>query len=292
MNKKTLKTINRALGKIGLRLEKNQTGAIFKSKHVHDPQYSYMLDPSLQDRLNEELSTIAFDFFANQLSGLINPDSASPTRIREFFETWGGRSYFENTGGSGFHNAFWLYLFTSALQPELIVESGVWKGHTTWLFRQAAPGAEIHGFDISLKRLEFNGPDVTFHEQDWAGYSFNPINPEKSLIFFDCHVNHARRILEAKAKGFKHLIFDDNPPLHKIYSYGKPGYPTARMLWDGDLPADEPVRWLWKGRPHQQSLDLEEANQARSLMKEHLVFPDVGGLTRYGGFSYLTYVRI
>jgi len=291
MNKKTIKVINRVLRRFGLRLEKEKSGVIFKSKHVHDPQYSYLLDPDLQDKLNLELSKLADDFFTRHFTDLPNLHISSPDRIRKFIQTWGGREFFENTGGSGFHNAFWLYLFTSALNPALIIESGVWKGHTTWLLKQAAPEAEIHGFDISLKRLEFNHPEVSFHERDWNGHQFESVEAERSLVFFDCHVNHAQRIIEASQKGFKHLVFDDNPPLHKIYSYGQPGFPTAHMLWERDLPSEE-VQWLWKGKPHQARIDPDQAERALKLIKRHLVFPDVGGPTRYGGFSFLTYIEI
>jgi len=50
------------------------------------------------------------------------------------------------------------------------------------------------------------------------------------LIFFDCYVNHAQWILEAKAKGFKQILFDDNPQVHKISSH-VPSVPTAAMLY-------------------------------------------------------------
>jgi hypothetical protein len=292
MNKKTLKIFNRILAKAGLQLARVRPDVIFKSQFVHDPQYSYLLNPMLQDRLNDELAKKARAFFFNQLPGLISDDFITLERVRQFFQIWGRRPYYDNTGGSGFHNAFWLYLITAGLQPDLIVESGVWKGHASWLFKQAAPESEIHGFDISLKRLEFTHSEVTFYEQDWGEFQFTSPSLERSLVFFDCHVNHAQRILEAKNKGFKHLLFDDNPPLPKIYSYGQPGFPTAHMLWDGDITSEDPVLWMWKGKPHQESLDANQAWKARDLIKKHIVFPDVGGPTRYGGFSFLTYVEI
>ena len=202
------------------------------------------------------------------------------------------RSLLDNTGGSGFHNAFWLYLFAAGLRPDLIIESGVWKGHTTWLFNKACPESKILGFDINLKHLEFNHPGASFLEADWNTHIFNQVDPEKSLIFFDCHVNHAQRIIEASEKGFKHLIFDDNPPLFKLFSYGQPGYPTAQMLLDPDSLPIEAVSWIWKQKKITAVLDIEQALVASSLIQKHIIFPDVGGPTRYGGFSFLTYVQL
>ena len=66
MKKKIIKFTNRFLGKLGLRLEKIKTGTLFKSKHVHDPQYSYLESPILRSRLNNELAEIAEQFFSEQ----------------------------------------------------------------------------------------------------------------------------------------------------------------------------------------------------------------------------------
>lgn len=292
MKKKIIRFINRILAKFGFRLDRIKTGSIFRSEHVHDPQYSYTNDPVLRNKLSEELSEIARPFLGNHFASLIDPDFFSPERITKFITLFADRPYHNNTGGSGFHNSFWIYLFTSALQPDLIIESGVWKGHTSWLFNQAAPDAKILGFDINLKHLEFSHSSADFIENDWSKYQFSNVDPDRSLIFFDCHVNQAQRIIEAKERGFKHLLIDDNPPLHKIYSYGMPGYPTAQMLLDSEYPKDEPFTWVWKGKPLQADLDLDQAEKASKLIKKHLVFPDVGGPTRFGGFSFLTYVEI
>ena len=57
-----------------------------------------------------------------------------------------------------------MVLIARYRNPRLIVESGVWKGQTSWLFRQACPKAEIHSFDIDLKTLEVKSDRVDYHE--------------------------------------------------------------------------------------------------------------------------------
>ena len=289
---KIIRLLNRVLAKFGYHLDSIKTGTIFRSEHVHDPQYSYTTDPLLKNKLSEELSAIARPFLKSHFAGLIDPVSFSPEQITKFITLFADRPYYNNTGGSGFHNSFWIYLFSSAFQPDLIVECGVWKGHTSWLFNQAVPAAKILGFDINLRRLEFSHSSADFIENDWTEYQFSDIDPDHSLIFFDCHVNHAQRIIEAKERGFKHLLIDDNPPLHKIYSYGQPGFPTAQMLWDSQYPEEDPFSWVWKGKSLQAKFNINQAQEASKLIKRHLVFPDVGGPTRFGGFSFLTYVEI
>ena len=57
------------------------------------------------------------------------------------------------------------------------------------------------------------------------------------------------------------------------------------------LDASE-ISWFWNDQEVTRSIDLEEADQAKELIKIHYLLPDVGGPTRYGGFAFLTYVQI
>lgn len=259
-------------------------------KFVHDPVSSYMVDQDHKDQLIRELAVVADGFRAGGYLPTFT-NSTSEDIVKEFFITYTSRELTDNTHGSGFHNAFWLYYISRILDPELIVESGIWKGHTTWLLSQACPKADKYGFDISLNKLEYPDLDVQFFEQDWQSYSFPSFDPDKALIFFDCHVNHAQRLIEAKAKGFKHIIFDDNPPIHKIFSH-VPGIPTAAMLNSGEGIDKTEISWVWNNKTYNEPIDPEEAQQAKKLIKAHHTLPDVGGITRYGGFAFLTYVQI
>ena len=251
-----------------------------------------MQNRQLQDRLIDELVSIAGSIFTDFIGDIAANEFDLRSEIERFMSLYCARKLKDNTGGSGFHNAFWLYLVARALIPNLIVESGVWKGHSSWLLRQACPNAAILGFDIDLSNLEHEGSDITFYEHDWSRHSFDAVDPDQSLLFFDCHVNHTQRIMEAHERGFKHMLFDDNAPAHKLYGYGKPPFPTANMLYTGGgLELDE-ISWCWYGENRIYQVNRTDALIARKLIKTHVVFPDVGGPTRYGGFSYLTYVQI
>jgi hypothetical protein len=262
-------------------------------KQVHDPSSSYMKDRNLRGILIEELSKIAQIHFSLRLSSISKNQINYTSEVEEFMDIFSDRPLKENTGGSGFHNAFWLFLTARILNPSLIVESGVWKGHMTWLLEQACPNADILGFDIDLSRLEYQNVEARFYEYDWSEYQFEHIDPERSMIFFDCHVNHAKRILQSYNKGFTHLIFDDNPPIHILYSYGLPGFPTANMVWSGLMEIkNNEISWYWQGKEISYKINTDEIAKARALMKLHEVFPDVGGFSKYGGFSFLTYVKL
>lgn len=262
----------------------------FRSKYLHDPVYSYMISPVYKMMLIDDLTQIAEGFF---LSGEIFQIETPPLKpiIEDFFKIYTDRKLTDNTHGSGFHNAFWIFLFSRILDPNLIVESGVWKAHTTWLLEQACPSADIYGFDRKLKYVEYKNLNATLIEMDWSTYQFPEFNPEKAFVFFDCHVNNAQRLLEAKDKGFKHILIDDNPPVHKVFRY-IPGIPTALMLFSDQGINQKEISWVWNGKEVSRTIDIDEARRAKEIIKIHQVFPDVGGPTGYGGFDYLTYVQI
>ncbi len=266
------------------------TGPTLKMKYVHDPVLSYMVDQKHKDRLIAELS-LDVDIFKSENLIPSNSDCSSSSIVNDFFRIYSSRKLTDNTHGSGFHTAFWLYTIARIFDPELIVESGVWKGHSSWLLSQACPNADQYGFDISLNNVEISEQGIQMFEQDWQSFTFPKFNPDRALIFFDCHVNHAQRIIEAKAKGFKHILFDDNPPIHKLYSF-IPGIPTAAMLAAGEGIDNTEISWVWNGQSQSEPIDLKEAQQAKELIKKHYTLPDVGSLTRYGGFAFLTYVQI
>ena len=281
-------TLNQVLRPLGLELRR--VGAAAPVDGSQDPRLSYMDDPGLQDVLLDELAQSARTALAD--GPQIGSDAgAVAVWVRDFWRTYRARPFADSRGGGGFHNSFWVYLVARALDPALIVESGVWKGHTSWLLAQACPQAEIHGFDLDLSRLDHHDARVQYHQHDWARHAFASLEPERALSFFDCHVNHAQRIKEAHARGFRHLLVDDDPPLHKLYSYGLPGFPTVQMIC-AELPSADTVAWHWRGKRFERPVDREEMAEARRLIDHCFVFPDVGGPTRYGRFSFLTYVRL
>jgi hypothetical protein len=175
----------------------------------------------------------------------------------------------------------------------LIIESGVWKGQTTWLLERACPEASIHGFDLDLGYVDQSRyQKAVFHASDWFGYDLPEGMDDGTLVFFDCHVNHAKRIIEAHSKGIRRLVFDDNLPLHKLYIDGSPGIPTADMVYNWPENGPTQIEFVHKGTRIIGKIDLDQVRQARKMVKKHVVFPNVGDVTGFGGFFFLTYVEL
>lgn len=252
---------------------------------------SFMLSEKYFKRLKEELCGVAYVFISENLNLEIGHDKLLEI-VDDFFHKYPQRPILQNVGGSGFHNCFWLYIVTKILGPSLIIESGVWKGQSSWVLREACPDATIHSFDINLKKLTYRSKSINYHEMDWCEFNFNSVDPLRSLCFFDDHINQAKRTREAYDKGFRTLIFDDNPPVHKLFSFGLPGVPTIDMLLDDSIKPGELIEWVWKGEKKIYLYNKEDEYSARELIRKYAVFPDVGGITKYGGYSYLSIVKL
>jgi hypothetical protein len=192
----------------------------------------------------------------------------------EFKNVYARRPIADNVGGIGAGSSAWLFLTAKIVNPKLIIESGTWRGHSSWLLRQACPAAEIHSFDFNLQQLLHGGERVVYHEKDWTQHRFEHVDPERSLLFFDDHVNQARRVSESSARGFRFLVFDDNVPADKTEFVGLPPFPTIHMLFDEGIGFGQRFSWQTKlGKTqHYQYLEKDTAG-AKSLIEKYFVFP-------------------
>ncbi len=197
----------------------------------------------------------------------------------EFIEIYSARPIKENTGGTGIKPGYWLFVMAKFLDAELIIESGVWKGQSAWLLRQVNPQATVHAFDINLRNLEYRDSTIRYHAMDWYEYPLVCDNPERSIIFFDDHINQARRIQEAHRRGFKWAFFDDNVPPEQFYRVGIPPLPTIDMLYNYRLKDGDTITWELQGTQHDFIFSLAEAEGAKKLIAHYYVFPTATCLT-------------
>ena len=137
----------------------------------------------------------------------------------EFKELYESRPIQDNTGGMKSSHLFAFYCAMKELQPNLVVESGIWKGQGTWFIRKALPDADIMSFDIDLSLIEYKSDDVQYLERDintvdWAEFfKDNPEKtPEKTLLFLDDHQDFSDRLYFLDDAPFKHVVVEDNYP--------------------------------------------------------------------------------
>lgn len=113
-------------------------------------------------------------------------------------------------------HSFALFYMLRKIRPTTVIESGAYKGHGTWIMRNALPTARIISVDphAPARRL----PGVTylvekdfkdFKNVDWAEYN---IDVDSTLVFIDDHQNSFKRMFKDNPYGFRHFIIEDNFP--------------------------------------------------------------------------------
>jgi hypothetical protein len=106
------------------------------------------------------------------------------------------------------------------------------------------------------------------------------------FVYFDDHVNQARRVIEAHARGFRHLLFDDSWPLETIFGTGDPPLPTIDMVMADDLKAGAKAEWADINSHLQTYVHTPEMQtvcaKARALIK---AVHDVPSLYRQTGIA-------
>ena len=133
--------------------------------------------------------------------------------LDDFIEIYKKRPILDNTGGMKAPHLFATWFMLKRLNPEVVIESGVWKGLGTWLIEKALPEAKIYAIDPCPHFKEYISPNAEYLTEDFGKTDWSKIsNKGKTALFFDDHQDALKRIKEANSFGFKHLIFEDNYP--------------------------------------------------------------------------------
>jgi hypothetical protein len=137
----------------------------------------------------------------------------------EFKELYENRPIQDNTGGMKSAHLFAFYCALKELQPNLVVESGVWKGQGTWFIRKALPDADIMSFDVDFSPLEYKDGEVQYLKRDintvnWKEFfeDYPDKTPDKTLLFLDDHQDFSDRLYFLDDAPFKHVVVEDNYP--------------------------------------------------------------------------------
>jgi hypothetical protein len=144
--------------------------------------------------------------------------------LDEFTYIYKERPIKNNNGGMKFPHMFGFYFLLKTLKPEFIVESGVFKGQSTWLIENTLPKTKVLSIDPRLERREYISKSslIEYSNIDFINQNFTNL-PENSLVFFDDHQNFYERLVYSYFFGFKHVIGEDNYPAIQgdTYSFKK-----------------------------------------------------------------------
>lgn len=130
--------------------------------------------------------------------------------FNEFLKVYKKRPIKNNEGGMDLINLFNLFIVIKILKPKLIVESGVYKGLSSWFILKAAPkNAKIFCLDINLSQLQYRSSKIYYLEKDFKNLNFYNL-PKKTLLVLDDHQNHLLRLKQSVLFGFSHIFLDDD----------------------------------------------------------------------------------
>ena len=130
-------------------------------------------------------------------------------QLEIFKDLYKHRPIKENIDGMRFQHMFATYFILKKLNPSFIIESGVFKGQSTWLIENTLPNSKILSIDIDLSKREYISKNAKYSNIDFKNQDFSNI-PNDTLVFLDDHVNHYERLQQAKFFNIKNIILEDN----------------------------------------------------------------------------------
>lgn len=132
--------------------------------------------------------------------------------LDEFQSLYSERPVKENAGGMRAPHLFATWFMARKLDPEAVVESGIWKGQGTWFLERACPKARIYAIDLNLSKREYVSPSAEYFSIDFCEIDWSRLDAARTLVFFDDHQNAVTRLMQCAWMGFRHVIFEDNNP--------------------------------------------------------------------------------
>jgi hypothetical protein len=153
--------------------------------------------------------------------------------LPEFIKVYDTRPIKNNIMGMGINHSFAVYALLKKLNVSHVVESGIAQGHSTWLIENSIQDIDLISvdLDLSLRKYISKNSNTNYMEGDIEDISFEDIDTNNTIVFFDDHTSVLHRLKFLYAWGFRYAIFEDNyPPGHgdsysirKILSdYGQP----------------------------------------------------------------------
>ncbi len=225
--------------------------------------------------------------------GLLPQDAPSAQAVVEGFETtYARRPLVDNTGGTMRNSAFWLYAVAALLKPATVIESGTYLGSSSWILRQAAPGARIVTHDIISHNGRITDPGVEYRIGDFSELRAAEFDPARTLCLFDDHISHLRRLAEAARLGVRMALVDDDYPAHALYATGSPPVPTVAMLTDARLRADTEMVWERDGKRYRYTLSAEDLAGGKAIIDWTLTMPSLSEVNYFVRQAPMTFVAL
>lgn len=245
-------------------------------------QISYTKDTNILKLRDNKIAKFLLEF------GVIHNINFNEYKLRKnlikFDQIFREEKITDLNGGMGYNNGLFLFILLSHFQPKNVIESGVWRGFTTYLIDKAIPKTgKIFCFDINLNKVEFKSKKASYFENDLS--FIDSINYSKvDFAFFDDHVSIYDRLKFCVHNKIKTVVVDDDVNINQVHGDGWPPIPTASMVYDYDqIP--KKFSWITNGLYASANIADLEVGDIQEFYR-YIPFPKLGELTGYIDTSF------
>ncbi|MEK9732518.1 MAG: hypothetical protein VW229_04085, partial [Pelagibacteraceae bacterium] len=93
--------------------------------------------------------------------------------FNNFLNIYAQRPIKKNKFGIQFPHMFAMYIFLKKIKPKFVVESGVYKGQSTWLIEKVLPKAKLLCIDPDLNNREYISKKAKYSRIDFCEQDFS-----------------------------------------------------------------------------------------------------------------------
>ena len=282
--KKLKKSLNKFLGfKISIRVNKN--------KPQKDEAYvSYPIEKVIKKHRSSLIVNEIYSFL--KLSNLKYNKSEIEGYLDEFDYVFGKSPIKEHESGFGYNEGVFFYTLLKIINPEIVIESGVMKGFTTYLIDTAThDNCKIYSYDINFENNMFNSKKATYINTDITN-KIPSIKNKKTVALWDDHTSQMDRLKFSQQYNIQYNFFDDDLSFLNIHSDGWPPIPTISMLQDIKNRKVSSKTLSWISRNRKGTVYLEDLTEIDCIDKIifHKIFPQLFPITGYKNHSQCSLV--